>query len=298
MKNVLSAAPAPQPARFDLKSPNGRMLVAVLLGLCSMSSVQFGSALSAPVMDRFGVFSTTWLRLTWAAVILAIAAQPKFRSYTRKHWVAAGLLGASMALLTLCFFFAITRISLGLLVAVGFLGPLTVGALGVRRKRAMLWPALAVIGVGLLVYDRSGWHGDLVGLLCAAGVALGWGGYIVLMKHSGKVFNGLEGLTVSLIVAALLSMPFGLMEHGFAIEPAQLVSTAWLAVLVPLLPYTLEIIALRNIPASSFGILMSLEPALGVLAGFVVLHQAITAQQLLGVFCVVGASIGVALFAG
>jgi inner membrane transporter RhtA len=288
------------PADFVAKPPpdetattSRRVGFAALLGLASMSCVQFGAALSAPTMDAFGAFSTTWLRLAWAAAILALVVRPKLRSYSRAHWVAAGVLGIAMAGMTLCFFSAIERIPLGLAVAIDFLGPLAVATLGVRRPRALLWPLLAVAGVLLLAHDRAGWIGEPVGMLLAAGAACGWGSYIVLMKKTGALFKGLEGLSVSLIAAALAATPFGLLDHGLHIAPLQLAATAGLALLVPLLPYALEMIALRHMPASSFGILMSLEPAIGALAGFVVLHQPMTALQLAGTLFVVSASVGV-----
>jgi len=280
-------------AASSTTSPQRHVGLAALLGLLSMSCVQFGAALSAPTMATYGAFSTTWLRLAWAAVILALVVRPRLRSYSRAHWLAAGVLGVAMAVMTLCFFSAIERIPLGLAVAIDFLGPLTVATLGVRRVRALLWPMLAVAGVLLLARDRAGWIGEPVGMLLAAGAACGWGSYIVLMKKTGALFPGLEGLSVSLIAAALVATPFGLVEHGLHIAPMQLAATAGLAVLVPLLPYALEMIALRHMPASSFGILMSVEPAIGALAGFVVLAQPMTALQLVGTLFVVSASVGV-----
>jgi inner membrane transporter RhtA len=199
----------------------------------------------------------------------------------------------AMAGMTLCFFAAIQRIPLGLAVAIDFLGPLAVATFGVRRLRALVWPVLAVAGVLMLAHDRAGWVGDPVGLLLALGAALGWGSYIVLMKKIGAVFAGLEGLSVSLLAAAAVATPFGLVEGGAHVTLAQIGATAGLALLVPLLPYALEMIALRHMRASSFGILMSVEPAIGALAGFVVLRQPMTALQLVGTLLVVSASLGV-----
>ena len=293
MKNSTLAEPLPFDTAPPSSAPKRRVGMAALLGLLSMSCVQFGAALSAPTMAAFGAFSTTWLRLAWAAVILALVVRPKLRSYSRAHWFAAGVLGVAMAGMTLCFFSAIERIPLGLAVAIDFLGTLTVATLGVRRLRALLWPLLAVAGVLLLAHDRSGWIGEPVGMLLAVGAACGWGSYIVLMKKTGALFDGLEGLSVSLIAAALVATPFGLVEHGLHVVPMQLAATAGLAVLVPLLPYALEMIALRHMPAASFGILMSVEPAIGAAAGFIVLHQPMTALQLAGTLFVVSASVGV-----
>jgi len=288
------AAASPQPETAPTGPKSGRAAGnAALLCVLSMSSVQFGAALSAPTMNAFGSFSTTWLRLGWAAVVLALIVRPKVRTYSRQHWFAAGVLGVAMAVMTLCFFLAIQRIPLGLAVAIDFLGPLTVATIGVRRVRPLLWPLLALAGVLLLAHDRAGWVGEPLGVLLASGAAAGWGVYIVLMKKTGAMFSGLEGLSVSLIAAAIAATPFGLLQSGGHLPLAQVAATAGLAVLVPLLPYALEMVALRHMPASSFGILMSVEPAIGALAGFIVLHQPMTALQLLGTLFVVGASVGV-----
>lgn len=197
-----------------------------------------------------------------------------------------------MAGMTLCFFAALQRIPLGLAVAIDFLGPLTVATLAVRRMRALLWPVLAIAGVLLLSRDRAGWIGEPLGVLLAFGAAIGWGSYIVLMKKTGTLFAGLEGLSVSLLAAALVATPFGFAQSGIHIAAGQIAATAGLALLVPLLPYALEMVALRHMPASSFGILMSVEPAIGALAGFVVLHQPMEGVQIAGTLLVVAASVG------
>ena len=292
-----ASPPAAHPAGASLRAAG----LAALLAMLSMSSVQFGAALSVShfiaVCNAYGSFSTTWLRLCWAAAVLALIVRPPLRSYARSRWLAAGTLGVAMAGMTLCFFAALQRIPLGLAVAIDFLGPLTVATFGVRRLRALVWPVLAIAGVLLLAHDRAGWVGNPPGVVLAFGAALGWGSYIVLMKKTGALFAGLEGLSVSLLAAAVVATPFGLVESGGHIPLAQLGATAGLAVLVPLLPYALEMIALRHMRASSFGILMSIEPAIGALAGFVVLRQPLTVPQLAGMLLVVSASLGVVLAA-
>ncbi|CAH2899705.1 MAG: Integral membrane protein [uncultured Paraburkholderia sp.] len=286
---TIKCAAAPDPA--DVK-PARAAAGAALLCVLSMSSVQFGAALSEPTMSVYGSLSTTWLRLCWAALVLAVLVRPRVRSYSRAHWFAAGALGAAMAGMTLCFFAALQRIPLGLAVAIDFLGPLTVATLAVRRARALLWPALAIAGVVLLSRDRGGWVGEPLGVFLALAAACGWGSYIVLMKKTGKLFAGLEGLSVSLIAAALVATPFGLAQSGIHVAVGQLAATAGLAILVPLLPYALEMVALRHMPAGSFGILMSVEPAIGAVAGFVVLHQPMGLLQVAGTLFVVAASVG------
>ena len=194
--------------------------------------------------------------------------------------------------MTLCFFAAIDRIPLGLAVAIEFLGPLAVATWSLGGGWRLVWPLAAFVGVVLLSHDGEGWIGDPAGVLFACGAGIGWGTYIVLMKKTGAMFRGLEGLSMSLLVAAAVAAPFGLPRAQEALNPEGLGMMLGLAVLVPLLPYALEMIALRRMPMSAFGILMSLEPALGALAGFLVLGQPMTPFQILGTGLVVAASAG------
>jgi len=279
-------------------SGNARLLTGVLLCFGSMSSIQFGSAFSATAIDAFGPSTTTFLRLAIAAAVLGLIVRPPMRSYSREQWKSAVALGTTMAVMTLCFFAAIDRIPLGLAVAIEFMGPLAVATWGVGGGWRLIWPLAAFVGVVLLSHDGAGWVGDPVGMLFAAGAGICWGVYIILMKKTGAAFRGLEGLSMSLIVAALVAAPFGLPRVHEAMNPEGLGMMFGLALLVPLLPYALEMIALRRMPLSSFGILMSLEPALGALAGFLVLAQPMTPLQMLGTGLVVAASAGVTSSAG
>lgn len=268
----------------------GRVYLAIVFCLLSMSSVQFGAALSKPVMQELGSFGTTWLRLCFAALALTLFVRPPFLSYGKRQWFGAATLGTAMAMMTLCFFAAIERIPLGLAVAIDFLGPLTVATIFGGGRWRLLCPAIAAAGVLCLSWDGSAWVGDMPGVLFALGAAAGWGSYIVLMKQAGQQFTGLEGLSVSLLFAALVATPFGLHQAALGLSPELAVMTGLLALLVPLLPYALEFVALRWMKASAFGILMSLEPAIGAGAGFIVLGQALTPSQMLGVALVIAAS--------
>ena len=265
----------------------------VLLCFASMSSIQFGSAFSATAIHAYGPSTTTFLRLVMAAAAPALILRPPPPRYRPAPRGGAPPPGATMAAMTLCFFAAIERIPLGLVVAIEFLGPLAVATLSLGAGWRLVWPLAAFIGVVLLSHDGEGWVGDPVGVLLACGAGVGWGAYIVLMKKAGKVFRGLEGLSMSLIVAAVVAAPFGLPRVGEALSPEGLGMMLGLALLVPLIPYALEMIALRRMPMSAFGILMSLEPALGALAGFLVLGQPMTPLQMLGTGLVVAASAGV-----
>lgn len=271
--------------------------LALLMLTCSMISVQLGAALAHPTMAAYGPFATTWGRLAWAAIILGVVVRPDIRRYHRREILAALALGATIAMMTLFFFVAITRVPLGLVVAIEFLGPLGVAALGFARSWRLVWLVLAFGGVLLLVRNQAGWSIDTLGFLFALAAGAGWAAYILLSKRIGKVFKGLEGLAISFAAAALISTPFGLYETGFALPGGLALQTVGLAVLTPLLPYALEMMALRRLSSATFGILMSAEPGIGALAGYVVLHEPLSLQQIAGIALVMIASAGAVISA-
>ncbi|MGY5803407.1 EamA family transporter [Rhizobium sp. LEGMi12c] len=288
------AALMPHP---DVVPSTGGIATGVLMCVMSMSCIQFGSALSAPIINAYGPVGATWLRLVFASIALAIIVRPKIMSYSRSQWLGVLALGTVSALMTTSFFSAIARIPLGLAVAIEFLGPLLVATLGFGFSRQLLWPIFAAIGVLLLAYDGEEWVGNLPGILFAIGAGAGWACYILLTKRVGNAFQGLEGLSMSLLVAAVVSTPFGFASALPNLTAFGLLEIAGLALLVPLLPYVLEMVALRRMPTSSFGILMSLEPAIGAFAGFAILSQPMTPSQMFGTALVVSASIGATVFA-
>lgn len=266
--------------------------LAVLMVVGSMISVQFGAALAHPTMAAYGPITTTWGRLAWAALILGLIVRPDIRRYTSRELLLPLLLGAVIAMMTLSFYVAITRVPLGLVVAIEFLGPLTVAALGFARSWRLVWLVLAFFGVLLLVRDSQGWSIDLIGFGFAIAAGIAWGAYILVSKRVTRSFKGLDGLALSLIAAALIATPFGL----WGIDTGQLGGLAWqtagLAILTPLLPYVLEMMALRRLPSATFGIMMSAEPGMGALAGFLILHEPLSLQQMAGIALVIFASAG------
>ncbi|MBB4288016.1 inner membrane transporter RhtA [Rhizobium leguminosarum] len=279
-------------AQPGMASSSGGVATGALMCLMSMSSIQFGAALSSSAIATYGPAGASWLRLAFAATILAIFVRPRIVSYTRAQWTSALVLGTTTALMTMSFFAAIERIPLGLAVAIDFLGPLSVATIGYGLGRRLIWPLLAGLGVLALAHDGEGWVGNIEGIVFALGAGTGWAIYIVLTKKIGASFKGLEGLSMSLMVAALVATPFGFAGAVPALDAYGLIEMAGLAILVPLLPYTLELIALRRMPTTSFGILMSLEPAIAALAGFVILAQPMTLLQMAGTALVVAASAG------
>jgi inner membrane transporter RhtA len=195
-------------------------------------------------------------------------------------------LGITTGLVTITFLAAIERIPLGTAVAIEFLGPLTVAAVRSHSPRALTWPALALLGVALLTQP---WQGivDPAGLGFAVLAAIGWATYIVLTQRLGDRFTGLGGLSLTVPVAAATAAVVGIPEAKGHLTLAVLAAAAGLAVLLPVLPYALELLALRRMTSSAFGTLMALEPAIGVLLGLFVLHQRPSIPQLAGILLVV-----------
>jgi len=273
-------------------APCAQAGLAVLMACGSMLSVQLGAALAKPTMDSFGTLATTWGRLAWAAVLLVAFVRPNLARYGMRQIMGALALGVSIAVMTVTFYEAITRIPLGLVVAIEFLGPLAVATMGFRRGWRLAWPVVAFVGVLFLVRDREGWSVDPIGLGFAIAAGFGWGSYILLSKRIGATFQGLDGLAISFVAAAVVATPFGLAETGLHFTGRFTLETAGLALLTPLIPYALEMMALRRLPSHIFGILMSAEPAIGALAGFLILHQPLSLLQMGGIALVIAASIG------
>lgn len=257
------------------------------LAVTAMTSVQLGSALSVGLIHQVGPAGTAWLRLTMGAVLFLIVARPSPRQVRRTDvpWLLG--LGVATGVMTLAFLAAIERIPLGTAVAIDFLGPLTVAAVR-SSARAVVWPVLALAGVVLLTEP---WRGavDFAGVAFAAVAACGWAAYIVLTQRVGDRFDGIEGLAVTIPVAAMTAAVLGVPQAIGGITPAVLVAALGLAVLLPILPFALEMLALRRMTHTAFGTLMAVEPAIGLVLGLVVLHQTPSAVQLLGIAIVVGA---------
>lgn len=261
------------------------------LTLLAMFSVQLGSALSLGLVDVVGPGGTSWLRLTCGALIFVSLARPPLRLVRRKDVAPLLGLGVATGLVTVAFLAAIERIPLGTAVAIEFLGPLTVAAVRAHSRRALLWPALALAGVVLL---SEPWRGeaDLVGIGFAALAACGWGTYIVLTQQVGDRFSGVTGLSITIPIAALTAGLIGVPQAWGHLSWEVLAAAAGLALLLPVLPFALEMLALRHMTHTAFGTLMALEPAMGVLLGALVLSQEPSVTQLVGLCLVVLAGAG------
>jgi inner membrane transporter RhtA len=254
--------------------------------VAAMFSVQLGAALSMPLISAVGPAGAAWLRLTAGALIFLAIARPPLRSVRRRDVPALVALGFATGAMTCLFLASIERIPLGTSVAIEFLGPLTVAALRSGTRRALIWPALALVGVLLLTEP---WHGaiNLAGIGFAAGSAIGWAVYILLTQHIGDRFSGLTGLSLTIPVAAATAAVVGIPQAAGHLTAPIVVAAIGLALLMPVLPFALEMIALRHMNHAAFGTLMALEPAIGVVLGLVVLHQHPSAVQTLGIMLVV-----------
>jgi len=270
-----------------------RRVPAPLLVLAAIISVQFGGAMAATLIPLVGVFGSVTLRLTIAAAILLVVARPRLRGRTTRDWLVVGGFGAVLAMMNAFFYGALARIPIGVTVTVEFIGPLLLATVLSHRRKDLLAVAGAAAGVVLISgITSTPWSEiDLVGLGLALAAGAAWAGYIVLSSRTGARFAQLEGLAIAMTVAAVLVAPAGVATAGSALwTPDALWRGAAIAVLSSVLPYSLELIALRRLAANVFGILLSLAPAVAALAGLFVLGQRLSASQLLGMACVVAAS--------
>ena len=256
------------------------------LAVSAMLSVQLGSALSVHLISTVGPAGTAWLRLSAGALIFLALARPPLRSIRRHDVPAIVGLGVTTGLQTIVFLAAIDRIPLGTAVAVEFLGPLTIAAVRSHSRRALIWPAMALAGVVVLTQP---WHGgiDPAGLGFAALAAAGWATYILLTQRLGDRFAGTGALSLTIPIAAVTAAVFGIPQAVGHLTLGILPVAAGLALLLPVLPYAFELLALRQMTPAAFGTLMALEPAIGVVLGLLVLHQTPSITQLAGILLVV-----------
>lgn len=275
-----------------LRSPRPSQAAPVLWTLLSMLCIQSGAALSHPMLLSVGPRAVTWLRLAWAACLLLAVARPwgALAAMAAGRAWSAVLLGTVSGVMTLCYFSSLALIPQGMSNGIEFLGPLAVAAAGGRRWRDGLAVVLAGLGVALLLRPGAAWHANLAGVALAAAAGAGWALYILLTKRVGTRFAGLDGLAISMLVAALVTTPMGLPAVWGQVSARDVLAAGGLAIMIPVLPYVLEMAALRRLRASVFGMLMSLEPAIATGCGVVLLGQRPGLLQGFGFLCVMAAS--------
>ncbi|MDN4647714.1 EamA family transporter [Curtobacterium sp. PsM8] len=269
---------------------------APLLALTAMVSVQIGAAVAKTRFDEVGSVGAATLRLVIGAVVLALVVRPRVRHWTRAQWLAAVLLGLALGGMNLFIYVAFATIPIGVAVTIEFLGPLILSLAHTRRWRDAVWAALALAGVVLLGVGPSA-IGDVGGVVAAVLAAACWAAYIVMNRRVGAAIPGIDGLAVSMLVGMVVALPFGLRPAvaGVAGDPTLLVVFTVVGLLSSVLPYALEMSALRRMPTRVFGVLQSLGPAIAALAGLVVLREALSVLEVVALVCVTAASAGVTL---
>jgi inner membrane transporter RhtA len=264
-----------------------------MMAMGSMLCVQVGLALAVTLIDRIGVEGAAWLRLAWAGVLMLVIVRPRFSTFTWATFRMCVLLGVVTAAVTLLFMAALDRIPLGTASALEFLGPLGVAVAHGKGGHRLVWPGLAALGVILLTHPWAG-AVDPVGVLYALGAAACWAGYILLTQRAGDEVSGINALAVSMPVAGLVAT----IAVGPAVLPRMtpeiLLIGIGLAILLPVVPFALELLALRRLTTAAFGTLMALEPAFAMIVGFIVLHQVPGSAGIVGICFVVAAGIGAA----
>lgn len=264
--------------------------MALVMG--AVASVQIGAAVATTLFDELGPAGTVLLRTGFAAVALFLLWRPSLRGQSRGALRDALMFGLALAGMNLSFYAALDRIPLGIAVTLEFTGPFAVAVATSRRATDLLWVALAAAGIVLL---SPGIHGglDTTGALLALLAGAFWASYIVLAARVGQAFSGGRGLTLAMIVATVVLLPSGIVAGGAELgDPGLLAAGVAVALLSSAIPYSLELEALRRLPKGTFGVLMSLEPGVAALVGFVALGQDLSAAEVVAIGLVVAASAG------
>jgi inner membrane transporter RhtA len=262
----------------------------VSMAVASMLCVQLGLAASVGLIDRVGAEGAAWLRLAWAGVLMLVIVRPRLSALRREALGAGAALGVATGGLTLLFMASVARLPLGTASALEFLGPLGIAVVR-STGSARVWALVAAAGVVLLTEPWSG-SPDPLGVAFALGSAVCWAAYILLTQRVGDAVSGLTGLAISMPVAALVASVVAGPETFGRLTPELLAIGLGLAILLPVVPFSLELLALRRLNAGAFGTLMALEPAFALVIGFVALHQVPTPLAVVGIGFVVAAGIG------
>ena len=272
------------------RPPSLPPLPAVLIAIVS---VQGGAALAKGLFPALGPDGTVGLRIGLSAAMLLVAFRPPLAKLTAAQWRAVLPFGLVLGVMNLVFYNAIARIPLGLAVTVEFIGPLGVAVFGSRKAVDVLWVVLAAAGIALITPWTGGSGVDPVGVLLALAAGGCWAAYIVLGGHLSRMLPGGAAVATGMLIAALAVVPFSVAVGGFAnLTGGRFAAGIGVALLSSAIPYTLEMIALRAMPLRTFGILMSLEPAVAALAGLAFLGEILTLTQWLAVGLVIVASGG------
>jgi inner membrane transporter RhtA len=273
---------------------------AVALLLAAMLSTQVGASVAKGIFPIVGPAGATFLRVSFAAVFLLLLWRPWRQKYSRQQWQTALLYGTALGLMNLTFYISISRLPLGITVAIEFIGPLGLAIFLSRSRWDFLWATLAALGIFLMLpFSQLEKPLDPVGVCYALFAGLCWALYIQFGKWTTNVFPQGIGIALGMSIAALITAPFGIFAAQENLLRQNIVVPALLlALLSSALPYSLEMVALKKLPTQTFGILMSLAPALSAVSGFFLLHEALPWHQVAAIVCIVGASLGTSMTSG
>jgi inner membrane transporter RhtA len=268
------------------------------LVMLSIVSAQLGAAIAKTLFDSLGPGGTVFLRIAFASLVLLVLVRPKLGGYAKNTYLVVGLFGLALAGMNFSIYLAIDRIPLGVAVTLEFVGPLGVAVAGSRRVLDLLWVVLAAAGILLLapLGAFGGMDLDPVGVAFALFAGCLWASYILLSARTGSAFPGGTGLVIALCVGTVVLAPFGIAGAGYALlDPKLLLAGFGVAMLSSAIPFSLELEALRKIPARIFGVLMSLEPAVAALAGLIVLGERLGIRAVVAIVFVTVAAAGASL---
>lgn len=296
---VMNASPDGGGSR-GLTRSGARALNAVpppILVLLAIVSIQIGAALAVRLFAAVEPPGVVFLRVALSAILLVLASRPALDRTVRRHSGLLLLYGLVLAVMNYGFYEAIARIPLGVAVTIDFMGPLAVAVATSRRRLDFLWIALAILGIAMLMPEIGG-RLDPVGVMYAGMAAVGWAGFVLLSRRVGRIFVGGDGLALGMVVAAVFLAPFGLLKSSPVLfDPALAITATAIAVLSTAIPLSLEFAALKRMPPKTYGVLVTLEPAVAVLVGAVLLSEWVGATGIVAVCCVTAAAVGATLFA-
>jgi len=270
--------------------------IAIPATLLAIICVQGGASIAKQLFPLIGPIGTVTLRIVLSAILLTVINRPKSSQFPAQKWKYCALYGIGLAAMNLIFYMAIQRIPLGLAVTVEFAGPLFLALALSRKLLDVVWALLACVGILLIVPWKSD-HVDLLGLGLAFLAGIFWAIYIVMGAKVSKIMDGKDAVTTGMLFASLVIIPFTIWDGAvFNLTPAIFVKGLGVAILSSALPFSLEMMALKRLPAKTFSILMSLEPAFAALSGLIFLAEELTFLQWISISCVIAASIGTTAF--
>lgn len=270
--------------------------IALSAALLSMICVQGGASIAKRLFPALGPIGTSSVRIGLSTVLLLLINRPKFSTFTRQQWIYSAMYGIGIAAMNFIFYLAIQRIPLGLGVTVEFVGPLFLALFLSRKMLDVLWGLLACVGILLIVpWTTNGV--DLIGLGLAFLAGVFWAVYIVMGSKVSKIMEGKDAVTTGMIFASMIIIPIAVWDGSvFNITPSLFLLGLGVAIFSSALPFSLDFVALKRLPAKTFSILTSLHPAFAALSGLLFLNETLTLLQWLSICCVVAASMGATIF--